>query len=138
MFSTSKIFGRESWPFSSISFYRLLPRRYVHQKPGFETMRVYPIVTVHFHSDVQLCTCPISVLFLSLLLLSYICNYRCALHNYCADGKTRWVALSEAGRLSLVRVGEERLQVWIFQVNLDGDRVDDDLTISMMSWAHGT
>ena len=64
--------------------------------------------------------------FLSLRLLSYICNYRCALHNYCADGKTRWVALSEAGRLSLVRVGEERLQVRIFQVNQDGDDGDYD------------
>ena len=48
-------------------------------------------------------------------------DYQCALHNYCADGKTRWVPLSKAGRLSLVRVGEERLQVRIFQVNQDGD-----------------
>ena len=37
-------------------------------------MRVYPIVIVHFHTDVQSYTCPLYVPFLSLLLLSYICE----------------------------------------------------------------
>ena len=55
-------------------FYCPLPRRYVHQKIGFGTMWVYPIVIVHFHTDVQSGTCPIYVPFLSLLLLSYICG----------------------------------------------------------------
>ena len=77
------------------------------------------------HTPLLLCisTLPQSMsLFLSLVLLSYICELpMCPAQLLCSDGKTRWVALSKAGRLSLVRVGQERLQVRIFQVNQDGD-----------------